>query len=155
MTCLLTPCCVQLWALGSYSASYALDLWERSRSKCPYTSTATQASVYLSGFVIAVVFNFFFIAFYRGPCSCAIYMHTCCCSCTTGPVHRRWNRAFYYDSTLYSIIVLGKQSNYPELGSYPGLLATVFVACSTDAGEGLVNLSHAVTCLGVCERVKV
>ena len=30
------------------------------------------------------------------------------------------------------------------LASYPGLLAPVFVACSTNAGEGLVKLSHAV-----------
>ena len=28
------------------------------------------------------------------------------------------------------------------LASYPGLLAPAFVACSTNAGEGLVKLSH-------------
>ena len=33
--------------------------------------------------------------------------------------------------------------------SYPGLLAPVFVACSTNAGEGLVKLSHAMTYLDV------
>jgi len=30
------------------------------------------------------------------------------------------------------------------LASYPGLLAPVFVACSTNTGEGLVKLSHVV-----------
>ena len=30
------------------------------------------------------------------------------------------------------------------IASYPGLLAPVFVACSTNAGEGLVKLSHVV-----------
>jgi len=31
-----------------------------------------------------------------------------------------------------------------EVASYPGLLAPAFVACSTNAGEGLVKLSHVV-----------
>ena len=31
-----------------------------------------------------------------------------------------------------------------RLASYPGLLAPAFVACSTNAGEGLVKLSHVV-----------
>jgi len=31
-----------------------------------------------------------------------------------------------------------------DLALYPGLLAPVFVACSTNAGEGLVKLSHMV-----------
>jgi len=31
-----------------------------------------------------------------------------------------------------------------KLASYPGLLAPAFVACSTNAGEGLVKLSHVV-----------
>ena len=31
-----------------------------------------------------------------------------------------------------------------ELASFPGLLAPAFVACSTNAGEGLVKLSHVV-----------
>jgi len=31
-----------------------------------------------------------------------------------------------------------------SLASYPGLLAPAFVACSTNAGEGLVKLSHVV-----------
>jgi len=39
------------------------------------------------------------------------------------------------------------------LASYPGLLAPAFVTCSTNAGEGLVKLSHVVwhtwTCGGV------
>jgi len=30
------------------------------------------------------------------------------------------------------------------VASYPGLLAPAFVACSTNAGEGLVKLSHVV-----------
>ena len=30
------------------------------------------------------------------------------------------------------------------LASFPGLLAPAFVACSTNAGEGLVKLSHVV-----------
>ena len=30
------------------------------------------------------------------------------------------------------------------LASYPGLLTPAFVACSTNAGEGLVKLSHVV-----------
>ena len=42
-------------------------------------------------------------------------------------------------------------TNY--IASYPGLLAPAFVACSTNAGEGLVKLSHVVwrtwTCGGV------
>jgi len=29
-----------------------------------------------------------------------------------------------------------------EVASYPGLLTPAFVACSTNAGEGLVKLSH-------------
>jgi len=29
-----------------------------------------------------------------------------------------------------------------QLVSYPGLLTPVFVACSTNMGEGLVKLSH-------------
>jgi len=29
-----------------------------------------------------------------------------------------------------------------HLASYPGLLTPAFVTCSTDAGEGLVKLSH-------------
>jgi len=48
------------------------------------------------------------------------------------------------------------------LASYPGLLTPTFVACSTNAGEGLVKLSHMVwhtwTCGGVahffCTAVK-
>ena len=35
------------------------------------------------------------------------------------------------------------------VASYPGLLTPAFVACSTNAGEGLVKLSHAVTYLDV------
>ena len=31
-----------------------------------------------------------------------------------------------------------------HVASYPGLLAPAFVACSTNAGEGLVKLSHVV-----------
>ena len=31
-----------------------------------------------------------------------------------------------------------------KLASYPGLLTPAFVACSTNAGEGLVKLSHVV-----------
>jgi len=31
-----------------------------------------------------------------------------------------------------------------RLASYPGLHTPVFVACSTNAGEGLVHLSHMV-----------
>jgi len=31
---------------------------------------------------------------------------------------------------------------YLQLASYPGLLTPVFVACSTNAGKGLVKLSH-------------
>ena len=30
------------------------------------------------------------------------------------------------------------------LASYPGFLTPAFVACSTNAGEGLVKLSHVV-----------
>ena len=30
----------------------------------------------------------------------------------------------------------------PEVASYQGLLTPAFVACSTNAGEGLVKLSH-------------
>ena len=36
-------------------------------------------------------------------------------------------------------------ASYPGLltpASYPGLLSPVFVACSTNVGEGLVKLSH-------------
>ena len=44
------------------------------------------------------------------------------------------------------------------LASYPGLLAPAFVACSTNAGEGLVKLSHVVwrtwKCGGVAQRVR-
>ena len=32
------------------------------------------------------------------------------------------------------------------IASYPGLLTPAFVACSTNAGEGLVKLSHVVWC---------
>ena len=32
----------------------------------------------------------------------------------------------------------------PQVASYPGLLAPAFVACSINAGEGLVKLSHMV-----------
>ena len=35
------------------------------------------------------------------------------------------------------------------LASYPGLLTPVFVACDTNAEEGLVKLSRAVTYLDV------
>jgi len=42
-----------------------------------------------------------------------------------------------------------------NLASYPGLLTPAFVACRTNAGEGLVKLSHVVwrtwTCGGVAE----
>jgi len=31
-----------------------------------------------------------------------------------------------------------------DIASFPGLLAPAFVACSTNAGEGLVKLSHVV-----------
>jgi len=49
-----------------------------------------------------------------------------------------------------------------HLASYPGLLAPAFVTCSTNAGEGLVKLSHmgwrTWTCGGVahsfCTAVK-
>jgi len=37
--------------------------------------------------------------------------------------------------------------------SYPGLLAPAFVACSTNAGEGLVKLSHMVWRTWTCGRV--
>jgi len=30
------------------------------------------------------------------------------------------------------------------IASYPGLLTPAFIACSTNAGEGLVKLSHMV-----------
>ena len=40
-----------------------------------------------------------------------------------------------------------------ELASYPGLLAPVFIACSTNAGEGLVKLSHVVWCTWTCGGV--
>jgi len=50
------------------------------------------------------------------------------------------------------------QTTSPRLASYPGLLAPVFVACSTNAGEGLVKLSHMVwrtwTCGGVAHSRK-
>jgi len=36
---------------------------------------------------------------------------------------------------------------------YPGLLDPAFVACSTNAGEGLVKLSHMVWCTWMCGRV--
>ena len=39
------------------------------------------------------------------------------------------------------------------LASYPGLLTPAFVACSTNAGEGLVKLSHVVWCTWTCGRV--
>jgi len=40
-----------------------------------------------------------------------------------------------------------------NLASYPGLLAQEFVACSTNAGEGLVKLSHVVWCTWTCGGV--
>ena len=37
--------------------------------------------------------------------------------------------------------------------SYPGLLATAFVACNINAGEGLVKLSHMIWCTLTCGGV--
>jgi len=39
------------------------------------------------------------------------------------------------------------------LALYPGLLTPAFVACSTNAGEGLVKLSHVVWCTWTCGGV--
>jgi len=39
------------------------------------------------------------------------------------------------------------------LASYPGLLAPAYVACSTNAGEGLVKLSHVVGRTWTCGRL--
>jgi len=45
-----------------------------------------------------------------------------------------------------------------QLASYPGLLTPAFVACSTNAGEGRIKLSHVVwrtwTCGGVAHSRK-
>jgi len=40
-----------------------------------------------------------------------------------------------------------------HLASYPGLLAPAFVTCSTNAGEGLVKLSHVVWRTWMCGGV--
>ena len=40
-----------------------------------------------------------------------------------------------------------------QLASYPGLLIPVFVACTTNVGEGLVKLSHLVWCTWTCGGV--
>jgi len=40
-----------------------------------------------------------------------------------------------------------------DLASYPGLLTPAFVACSANAGEGLVKLSHVVWRTWMCGGV--
>ena len=70
-----------------------------------------------------------------------------------------WNETWYWTETRR--IVKTKKWGVC-LASYPGLLAPAFVACNTNAGEGLVKLSHVLwrtwTCGGVahsfCTAVK-
>ena len=45
---------------------------------------------------------------------------------------------------IRQLVLTPYPSLYIWLASYPGLLAPAFVACSTNAGEGLVKLSHVV-----------
>jgi len=40
-----------------------------------------------------------------------------------------------------------------SLASYPVLLTPAFVACSTNAGEGLIKLSHMQWCTWMCGRI--
>ena len=42
------------------------------------------------------------------------------------------------------VLTLTSERPCQQLASYPGLLTPVFVACSTNVGEGLVKLSHVV-----------
>ena len=71
--------------------------------------------------------------------------------------------SFFYSAILrYSCLVpifqLSCGAGHPNITSYPGLLNPVFVACSTNAGEGLVKLGHVVwrtwTCGGVAPSRK-
>ena len=50
---------------------------------------------------------------------------------TSGKMCESWRHSFGHVS-------------YIQVSLVPGLLAPVFVACSTNAGEGLVKLSHVV-----------
>ena len=61
-------------------------------------------------------------------------------------------RLVYFQGVPWPVCTASEKNKFMQphiqsvsrLASFPGLLAPAFVACSTNAGEGLVKLSHVV-----------
>jgi len=108
---------------------------------------------------------------------CAMYLFPCCHLWWSTTILISWITSqedveVYYAAYLCLATMLAESDLKVEVivirvcmdgwwcmvASYPGLLASAFVTCSTNAGEGLVKLSHVVwrtwTCGGVAPSRK-
>ena len=93
------------------------------------------------------VVNHLFLTAYTKPITPSDVLWLACgCQIQT---YSKANLAMVFQGGAYVFIIMCTQL----LASYPGLLALAFVACSTNAGEGLVKLSHVVLCTWTCGGV--